>query len=155
MARGKEQQLTTSNLISQSPFPHMPTALLKKMTGIFCELLAAGNEAVTIYCRTAVTRGSDRERRELKLKLPKAFRLCCSCRGPWLQIHTDYEIHPISVYCLVKAATGRESLYGCEILRIPYCLDNRLTVNCEILATCSSTYSPVRTSQEAHSFSIK
>jgi hypothetical protein len=33
--------------------------------------------------------------------------------------------------------------------------DNRLTVNCEILATCSSTYSPVRTSQEAHSVSIK
>jgi hypothetical protein len=32
--------------------------------------------------------------------------------------------------------------------RIPHCLDNRLTVNCEILATCSSTYSPVRTSQE-------
>jgi hypothetical protein len=35
------------------------------------------------------------------------------------------------------------------MLRIPHCLDNRLTVNCEILATCSSTYSPVRTSQEA------
>jgi hypothetical protein len=34
-------------------------------------------------------------------------------------------------------------------------LDNRLTVNCKILATCSSTYSPVRTSQEAHSVSIK
>jgi hypothetical protein len=39
------------------------------------------------------------------------------------------------------------------VLRIPHCLDNRLTVNCEILATCSSTYSPVRTSQEAHSVS--
>jgi hypothetical protein len=39
------------------------------------------------------------------------------------------------------------------MLRIPHCLDNRLTVNCEILATCSSTYSPVRTSQEAHSVS--
>jgi hypothetical protein len=38
---------------------------------------------------------------------------------------------------------------------IPHCLDYRLTVNCEILATCSSTYSPVRTSQEAHSVSIK
>jgi hypothetical protein len=34
------------------------------------------------------------------------------------------------------------------MLRIPHCLDNRLTVNFEILATCSSTYSPVRTSQE-------
>jgi hypothetical protein len=51
--------------------------------------------------------------------------------------------------------TGRGGLLGCEMLRIPYCLDNRLTVNCEILATCSSTYSPVRTSQEAHSISIK
>jgi hypothetical protein len=40
------------------------------------------------------------------------------------------------------------------MLRISHCLDNRLTVNREILATCSSTYSPVRTSQEAHSVSI-
>jgi hypothetical protein len=38
------------------------------------------------------------------------------------------------------------------MLRKPHCLDNRLTVNCEILATCSSTYSPVRTSQEAQHF---
>jgi hypothetical protein len=44
---------------------------------------------------------------------------------------------------------------GCDMLRIPHCLDNRLIVNCEILATCSSTYSPVRTSQEAHSISIQ
>jgi hypothetical protein len=41
------------------------------------------------------------------------------------------------------------------MLRIPHCLYNRLTVNCEILGTSSSTYSPVRTSQEAHSVSIK
>jgi hypothetical protein len=41
------------------------------------------------------------------------------------------------------------------MLRIPHCLDNRLTVNCEIVATCSSTYSPVRTSQKAHFVSIK
>jgi hypothetical protein len=40
------------------------------------------------------------------------------------------------------------------MLRIPHCLDNRLTVNCEILATCSITYGPVRTSQKAHSVSI-
>jgi hypothetical protein len=51
--------------------------------------------------------------------------------------------------------TGRGGLWGCEMLRILHCLDNRLTVNCEILATCSSTYSPVRTSQEAHSVTIK
>jgi hypothetical protein len=51
--------------------------------------------------------------------------------------------------------TGRGGLQGCEMLRIPHCLDNRLTVNCEILATCSSTYSPVCTSQEEHSVSIK
>jgi hypothetical protein len=31
--------------------------------------------------------------------------------------------------------TGRGGLLGCEMLRIPHCLDNRLTVNCEILAT--------------------
>jgi hypothetical protein len=51
--------------------------------------------------------------------------------------------------------TGRGGLYCCEMLRIPHCLGIRLTVNSEILATCSSTYSPVRTSQEAHSVSIK
>jgi hypothetical protein len=51
--------------------------------------------------------------------------------------------------------TGRGGLEGCEMLRIPHCIDSRLTVNCEILATCSSTYSPVRTTQEAHSVSIK
>jgi hypothetical protein len=51
--------------------------------------------------------------------------------------------------------TGRGGLQGSETLRIPHCLDSRLTVNCDILATCSSTYSPVRTSQEAHSVSIK
>jgi hypothetical protein len=48
----------------------------------------------------------------------------------------------------VKAISvkGLRGLYGCEMLRIPHWLDNRLTVNCEILATCSSTYSPVSTS---------
>jgi hypothetical protein len=50
---------------------------------------------------------------------------------------------------------GRPDLQRCEMLRIPHCLDSRLTVNCEILATCSSTYSPVRTSQEVHSVSIQ
>jgi hypothetical protein len=59
--------------------------------------------------------------------------------------------------CKVKLSplTGHGDLQGCEMLRIPHCLDSQLTVNCEILATCSSTYSPVRTSQEAHSVSIK
>jgi hypothetical protein len=51
--------------------------------------------------------------------------------------------------------TGRGDLQYCEMLSIPHCLDNRLTVNCEILAPYSSTYSQVRTSQEAHSVSIK
>jgi hypothetical protein len=41
------------------------------------------------------------------------------------------------------------------MLRIPHCLDNRLTVNCEILATCSSTYSPVRTTQDDSRLSAK
>jgi hypothetical protein len=39
--------------------------------------------------------------------------------------------------------------------RSPHCIDGRLTVKCVILATSSSTYSPVSTSQEAHSVSIK
>jgi hypothetical protein len=50
--------------------------------------------------------------------------------------------------------TGLGGLQGCEMLRIPHCLDNRLTVNCEILATCSSTYSPVRTSLETQYISV-
>jgi hypothetical protein len=53
---------------------------------------------------------------------------------------------------LVRVDGGRQ---GCEMSWLPHCLDNRLTVNCEILATCSSTYNPIRTSQEAHSVSIK
>jgi hypothetical protein len=62
-------------------------------------------------------------------------------------------LHPETIkFCLPLAfITFRSS----EMLRIPQCLDNRLTVNYEILATCSSTYSPVHTSQEAHSDSIK
>jgi hypothetical protein len=51
--------------------------------------------------------------------------------------------------------TGHGDPEGCEMLRDPHCLDNLLTVNCEILATCSSTYSPVSTSQEARYVSIK
>jgi hypothetical protein len=52
------------------------------------------------------------------------------------------------VKCIAIPVTDRGGPVGFEMLRIPHCLDNRLTVNCEILATCSSTYSPVRTSQE-------
>jgi hypothetical protein len=48
---------------------------------------------------------------------------------------------------------GLGVLYGSEMLRIPHCLDNWLTVNCEILVTCSSSYNPLRTSQEARSVS--
>jgi hypothetical protein len=70
-------------------------------------------------------------------------------------------VSPLSCYkrkgvkCKAIPAPGSGGLYGCEMFRTPHCLDNRLTVNCEILANCSSTYSPVRTSQEAHSASIK
>jgi hypothetical protein len=68
-----------------------------------------------------------------------------------------YCTDPLLVTFVVKtiSVTGRGGLWGCEMSRIPHFLDNRLTVNCEILATFSSTYSPVRTSQKAHSVSIK
>jgi hypothetical protein len=56
---------------------------------------------------------------------------------------------PRTVYRIKKLKMRPRPTKGCN------CLDSRLTVNCEILATCSSTYSPVRTSQEAHSVSIK
>jgi hypothetical protein len=77
------------------------------------------------------------------------------------------EINPIKLpFQTLQLTTNKENkkaipltslggLYGCEMLRIPHCLDNRLTVNCETLATCSSTYSPGRTLQEAHSVSIR
>jgi hypothetical protein len=63
-------------------------------------------------------------------------------------------IHPVkkSKAIPVKSLGG---LWSCEKLRIPHCLDNRFTVKCKTLATCSRTYSPVRTSQEAHSVSIR
>jgi hypothetical protein len=51
--------------------------------------------------------------------------------------------------------TDYGGLWGCEMLMIQHCLDNRLTVNCEILSTCSSTYSPVCISQKEYSVSIK
>jgi hypothetical protein len=41
------------------------------------------------------------------------------------------------------------------VLRGMACMAAELIVSVRILATCSSTYSPVRTSQEAHSVSIK
>jgi hypothetical protein len=61
----------------------------------------------------------------------------------------------VTQFCINIGMRTLISGHCCETLRLPHCLDNRLTVNCEILATCSSTYSPVRTSQEAHSVSIK
>jgi hypothetical protein len=67
--------------------------------------------------------------------------------------HPSYKM-PLHLIQAVPV-TGRGGLKGYEMLRIPHCLDNRLTVNCEILATFSSTYGPVRTSQEGHSVSIK
>jgi hypothetical protein len=51
----------------------------------------------------------------------------------------------VSLVSKAMAVIVRGGLLGCEMLRIPHCLDSRLTVNCEILATCSSTYSPVCT----------
>jgi hypothetical protein len=51
--------------------------------------------------------------------------------------------------------TGRGGLYGCEMLRIPHCLDNGLTVNCEILATCGSTYSSYLTGSTLHLHKVK
>jgi hypothetical protein len=79
-----------------------------------------------------------------------------------LLIHSFSQIlHQSYKFCKSKKkskaipVTGLGGIYGCMMLGIPHCLDNRLTVNCEILVACSSTYSPVRTSQEALSVSIK
>jgi hypothetical protein len=73
-----------------------------------------------------------------------------SLTGPWSAL--SMSIKKIRKTISVTSHLGQQD---CETLRIPHCLDNRLTVNCEILATCSSTYNPVHTSQEAHSISIK
>jgi hypothetical protein len=66
-------------------------------------------------------------------------------------------LRPVKVKSKSRAipGTGCGGIEDCEMLMIPHCLDNRLTVKCDILATCNSTYGPVRTSQEAHSFSKK
>jgi hypothetical protein len=56
--------------------------------------------------------------------------------GFWIFVYLCYKSKSKAI-----PVTGRGGLRGCEMLRIPHCLDNRLTVNCEILATCSSTYS--------------
>jgi hypothetical protein len=54
----------------------------------------------------------------------------------------DRSIHSLQLSAFTAIpVTGLGGLQGCFMLRIPLCLDNRLTVNCEILATCSSTYS--------------
>jgi hypothetical protein len=45
----------------------------------------------------------------------------------------------LSTCRMIRKHVSYGGLYGCEMLRIPHCLDNQLTVNCEILATCSST----------------
>jgi hypothetical protein len=89
---------------------------------------------------------------------------------PQLSLYTTYRVILNELKAVEKPSTpggrlkykrkaipvsGRGGLYRSEMLSIPHCLDNRLTDNCEILATCSSTYSPIRTSQEAHSISIK
>jgi hypothetical protein len=56
-----------------------------------------------------------------------------------------------------KAGVGNNSFEGSQAL--PASPSDKVKfefrVNREILATCSSTYSPVCTSQEAHSVSIK
>jgi hypothetical protein len=83
----------------------------------------------------------------MKMNRLKSVRL-------WFYIELYIKVQKVKVSKAISV-TGRGGLWGCELLRIAHCLDNWLTVNCEILATCSSTYSPVRTSQEAHSFSIK
>jgi hypothetical protein len=70
---------------------------------------------------------------------------------PWLE-----NLNIFQIYFSISYPRNRPwRPMGCEMLSISHCVDNRLTVNCEILATCSSTYSPVRTSQEEHSVSIK
>jgi hypothetical protein len=67
----------------------------------------------------------------------------------WTAIATSkqYDKHMLTKRKMKALLKGVSMLENCQ--------DNRLTVNCEILATCSSTYSPVRISQEAHSVSIK
>jgi hypothetical protein len=67
--------------------------------------------------------------------------------------HVCCTSHILIVWCPRNRPWGPIGLWN--VKDPPHCLDNRLTVNCEILATCSSTYSSVRTLQEEHSFSIK
>jgi hypothetical protein len=56
-------------------------------------------------------------------------------------IHSSLQYTNLNLKKNAIPVRGSGGLYGCEMSRIPHCLDNRLTVKCEILATCSSTYS--------------
>jgi hypothetical protein len=88
--------------------------------------------------------------------LNSSFSTMSSVRAVHIFMYPAYNLFQYSLNnSKAIPVTGLGGLCGCEMLRVPHCLDNRLTVNCEILATCSSTYSPVRTSQEAHSVSVK
>jgi hypothetical protein len=62
------------------------------------------------------------------------------------------EVHLYSpTYVRDKAipVTGREVLWGCEMLRILHCLDNRLTDGCKVV---SPTHRP-RSTPNMHDFS--
>jgi hypothetical protein len=72
------------------------------------------------------------------------------CKQSWLNVRCTC----VKELRIIITDLRRNSQWP-QLLYEENCLDSRLTVNCEILATCSSTYSPVRTSQEAHSISIK
>jgi hypothetical protein len=77
-----------------------------------------------------------------------------------LNVHNVSDVRQIKVHTAKPLAPGPSHLeveIGIAKLKKykSHCPDNRLTINCDILAASSSTYSPVRTSQEAYSVSIK
>jgi hypothetical protein len=73
-----------------------------------------------------------------------------SKNASWVSLNGKGNLH-VHFQCYYSYYSSLHNAHKNEMLRIPQCLDNQLTVNREILATCSSTYSPVCTSQEAHS----
>jgi hypothetical protein len=63
-------------------------------------------------------------------RLQRNIQFQCWCKYGWASLQ-------ISSGTCIKVSLLLAVSQGCEMLRIPHCLDNQLTVNCEILATCS------------------
>jgi hypothetical protein len=64
---------------------------------------------------------------------------------PRLRVVVQHFHSPIRLYGKAIPVTGLEGLWGCEVLRIPHCLDSRLIDGCEVV---NPTHRPRSTPQK-------